>query len=315
MTSLNELEFVDLIIGKDFKEIKGLKGEGDFISVLPDEYHDEADFLKKKCEDFFIENKRTEFSITHENRLYRITVITNEISGQTYIIRQTPKQTKKFNEIPFSTPLKKSIELPNATGLVLIAGEMGSGKTTTAAATMEYRVECSGCLGVAIEDPNETLLEGKHGTGRIFMLEVSGEETYSTAIKKAYRSGAQAFFLGEIRDSATATEVLRASLTMFVVSTIHASSVFDALERYVTFCEEINPGAAATIANTLYIIAFQRMRHNMRQSVIHSRTVEIIGYNIKKLKNNSSVVSKIKNKNFKSLSDDFNSVSADDYEL
>lgn len=306
MSLLRDIDFIDLLLGKDYREIKGLKGEVNYISSLPTDFNDDADALKQKCHIFFTTKRRTEFSIFHDDRLYRITVIANDISGETYVIRQTPIKARSIKEIAFSTPMIQSIERKGATGLMLIAGGLGSGKTTTAAASFSHHLDVMGCLGVSIEDPIETLLEGRHGTGRCFQLEVSGDETYTSAVKKAYRMGVSAFLLSEIRDAVTANEVLRASLSMFVVSTIHASSIIDAIERYVHFCEESNPMASSTIAHTLYIIAHQKMNHNMRENKIFNRSVEIIGYNLKNCVNASAISSKIKSRQFKSLSDDLN---------
>lgn len=304
MQLINDIDFIDLIIGKDYLEVKGMTGQRDYISILPSEYHEDAHMLKNECMAIYERDGRTEFSMFHERRLYRITVIANDISGLTFVVRQTPIKPRPFGDIPLTTPIKQSVERPDATGLVLIAGEMGSGKTTSAAAMLSHRLHCVGCLGVSIEDPIETLLEGRHGNGRCFQLEVNGTETYGSAIKKAYRMGSSAFLLGEIRDAATANEVLRASLSMFVVSTIHASNILDAIERYITFCEEINPMAAATIANTLYIIAFQKMSHNIRDGKIHSRRVELTAFNLKNAVNAHTISGKIKTRSLNSLKDD-----------
>ncbi|EDC2614151.1 GspE family protein [Citrobacter sp. Cpo142] len=304
MPFLNDINFIDLILGRDFREVKGMTGQGSFISALPSLYNEDADALKNECMAIHQGGGRTEFSLFYRERLYRVTVIANDISGLTFVIRQTPLKPRALNEVPFTTPIITSIERPNATGLMLIAGEMGSGKTTTAAAVLSRRLQCTGHLGVSIEDPIETLSEGRHGSGRCFQLEVSGEETYTSAIKKAYRMGASVFLLGEIRDSVTANEVLRASLSMFVISTIHASNILDAIERYITFCEEVNPMAASTVANTLYIIAYQKMSHNLRDGKIHSRRVELTAFNLKNAKNSSAIAAKIKSRSFRALNDD-----------
>lgn len=301
---LNDINFIDLILGRDFREVKGMTGQDSYISVLPDVYYDDADILRNECMSIYRESGRTEFSVFYRTRLYRVTVIVNEISGLTFVIRQTPIQPRSLNDIPFTTPIITSIERPNATGLMLIAGEMGSGKTTTAAAVLSRRLQCTGCLGVSIEDPIETLSEGRHGNGRCFQLEVSGGETYSSAIKKAYRMGASVFLLGEIRDAVTANEVLRASLSMFVISTIHASNILDGIERYITFCEEVNPMAASTVANTLYIVSYQKMNHNIRDGKIHSRRIELTAFNLKNAKTATAISGKIKTRSFRSLNDD-----------
>lgn len=306
MNKLNDLDFIDLILGSDFSEIKGLRGATSFLSELPREYLEDALNLRDECSKVFNETDKTEFPLRYENRVYRITVLSNAFDGVSFVIRQTPEHIVDFTDIPLTTDLRQSIELNGATGLCLIAGEMGCGKTTTAAAILKRRIETTGGLGVSIEDPIETLLNGRHGAGRCMQMEVGQHESYSSATKKAWRTGASCLLLGEIRDSQTAHEVLKASLTMFVVSTIHASSIFDAIERYVMFCEEVNHNAKHNIANTLYIIAHQTMSSSFRNNEIVGRNIDISGYNLVHHTQRDSIRSKIIQGSFKALADDFN---------
>lgn len=308
MDTLKELIFIDLIMGSDFAEIKGLQGASSFLSELPGTYMQDAQTLKGECDKIYKESGKTEFSLRYDNRVYRITVLSSVFDGLSFVIRQTPEFIVDFSDISFTTDLRRSIELKGATGLCLIAGEMGCGKTTTAAAVLKRRIETTGSLGVSIEDPIETLLNGRHGAGRCMQMEVGQHESYSSATKKAWRTGASCLLLGEIRDSHTAHEVLKASLTMFVVSTIHASSVFDAIERYVMFCEEVNPNAKQNIANTLFIIAHQKMDSVVRNGQIIGRNVDISGYNLVHCAQSNSIKSKIVQGNYNALADEFSNM-------
>ncbi|HCA7081262.1 TPA: Flp pilus assembly complex ATPase component TadA [Citrobacter sedlakii] len=309
MDTLKDLSFIDLIMGAGFSEIKGLQGASSFLSELPNRYKNDAQTLKDECEKIFKESGKTEFSLKYDNRVYRITVLSSVFDGLSFVIRQTPEHIVDFSEISFSTDLRRSIELKGATGLCLIAGEMGCGKTTTAASVLKRRIETTGGLGVSIEDPIETLLNGRHGAGRCMQMEVGQYESYSSATKKAWRTGASCLLLGEIRDSHTAHEVLKASLTMFVVSTIHASSVFDAIERYVMFCEEINQNAKQNIANTLFIIAHQTMSSVVRNGEIIGRNIDISGYNLVHCTQSNSIKAKITQGNYNALADEFSGMS------
>lgn len=277
-TALKDADFIDLYLGEDYAEIKGLVGGSSFLTPVSEALVADVRKLQALCENRYQETGRNEFSCFYDGRLYRAT-LSHDLFGHTgMVLRQTPRAIPNFVDIPFSTPLRKSVELPGATGLFLIAGEMGAGKTTTAATVLSHRLSMTGSLGVAIEDPAETLLQGRHGNGRCIQLEVQEGEGYASATRKAYRMGASAFLLGEIRDSATAHEVLKASLSMFVISTIHAASVTEALERYVMFCEEVSPSAKANIANTLYVLAHQTMRFN---TTGNKRQIDVTGFNLR----------------------------------
>ncbi|MBP2157392.1 ATPase, T2SS/T4P/T4SS family [Erwinia rhapontici] len=305
---LKEADFVDLYLGRDYAEIKGLVGESSLLVPVPDNLKPDTEKLRTSATDEHNRTGRYEFSLFYDERLYRITVTADLFGDTNLVIRQTPPEIRAFNTVPLSTPLRTSVVFPGATGLFLIAGEMGSGKTTTAAAVLRERVAVTGSLSVSIEDPAETLLQGRHGAGRCMQLEVKENETYASATKKAYRMGASSFLLGEIRDAATAHEVLKASLSMFVVSTIHASSLTEALERYVMFCEEISTAAKANIASTLYVLVHQRMRVNPNDN---TRQVEITGFNLKNTPSAPTIRAKIAGGNFHALTDDFSSISYD----
>jgi len=302
-TALSEVDFIDLYLGEDYAELKGLVGTSRFLVPVPDSLTSDVDQLRALCVRRQKETGRNEFSCFYGGRLYRATVSQDLLGRTDLVLRQTPASIPAFEDIPLSTPLRKSIELPGATGLVLIAGEMGSGKTTTAAAILRHRIAVTGSLGVSIEDPAETLLQGRHGNGRCIQLEVMESEGYASATRKSYRMGASAFLLGEIRDGATAHEVLKASLSMFVISTIHASSVTEALERYVMFCEEISPAAKANIASTLYVLTHQKMRVN---PVNNQRQVDISGFNLRHINTTATIRAKIAAGQF-NLQDQFSS--------
>lgn len=305
--TLREADFIDLYIGDSYAEIKGMVGATSFLVPVPERLVADVGRLREECLKQHHETGRNEFSRFYDNRLYRAT-ISHDLMGRTdLVLRQTPQRIRPFNEVPLSTPLRRSVEQPGAAGLFLIAGKMASGKTTTAASVLQHRIITTGDLGVAIEDPAETMLQGKHGEGRCIQLEVKENEGYASATRKAYRMGASAFLLGEIRDGATAHEVLKASLSMFVVSTIHAASITEALERYVMFCEEISPAARSNIASTLYVLAHQTMRVNQETNQRH---VDIAGFNLRYTPAAPTIRSKIAAGQF-NLDDQFSSISYD----
>lgn len=307
MHRLKDNDFIDLYVGEDYSEIKGLTGAEKILISVPEYLKEDCKILTDKCLAYYSDSGRTEFSLLHDIRLYRVTVTSDLFGGVNFVIRQTPDGVRNLKDIQLSTKLRTSIDQRNATGLVLIAGAMGSGKTTTAAAILKRRIEVTGDLGVSIEDPAETLLKGRHGEGRCMQLEVSGNETYASATKKAFRMGASSFLLGEIRDGETAHEVLKASLSMFVVSTIHASSIQEAIERYVMFCEELNPGAKANVANTLYIVAHQVMTTIFRDDKVLSRNVDITGFDLRNSESSETIKAKISAGSYSALSDDLRS--------
>src|SRR3546814_18377080 len=98
-------------------------------------------------------------------------------------------------------------------GLVLIAGETGADKTSTAAALMYSRLIKHGGIAVAIEDPPEINMHGQHGHGWCEQVPASRfTGGYREHLIGSLRDNPDMILLGEIRDEATANEVVNASI-------------------------------------------------------------------------------------------------------
>lgn len=114
-------------------------------------------------------------------------------------------------------------------GMLLLTGPAGSGKTTTIYALLEMiRQTTEGLSIVALEDPIERDLSG------ITQIQVTpfGELTYERALRSMLRQDPQVLALGEIRDAATASVAVQAALSGHrLLSTLHAASPAGAVVR------------------------------------------------------------------------------------
>jgi type II secretory ATPase GspE/PulE/Tfp pilus assembly ATPase PilB-like protein len=116
-------------------------------------------------------------------------------------------------------------------GMLIVTGPAGSGKTTTIYALLRHIVQTSPGLSiVALEDPVEHDLPG------ITQIEVSpfGQLTYERALRSILRQDPQVLMLGEIRDAATATIALQAALSGHrLICTFHAATAAGAIARLI----------------------------------------------------------------------------------
>ena len=114
-------------------------------------------------------------------------------------------------------------------GMLVIIGPAGSGKTTTIYAMLQHLSEARpGESIVSLEDPIERAIRG------VTQIEVSpfGELNYETALKSILRQDPQILAIGEIRDGATASLAIQAALTGHrLLCTLHAGSPTGALRR------------------------------------------------------------------------------------
>jgi len=107
-------------------------------------------------------------------------------------------------------------------GMVLVTGPAGSGKTTTIYALLQYVAHTfPGLSIVSLEDPVERDIPG------VTQIEVSpfGQLTYERALRSMLRQDPQVLMLGEIRDADTASLAAQAALSGHrLICTLHASS-------------------------------------------------------------------------------------------
>ena len=146
-----------------------------------------------------------------------------------------------YRLVPGEVPSLDALGLPAsaaalaglASGLVLTAGPVGSGKTTTMAAIVDRINRTRAVHVVTIEDPVEVV----HGNRRALITQRQvGSDTASfhDALRSVLRSDPDVVMIGEIRDRDTVDAALRVSETgHLALATIHARSALHALTRIV----------------------------------------------------------------------------------
>lgn len=124
------------------------------------------------------------------------------------------------------------VALSQTSGMLLIAGPAGSGKTTTAYACLREILssDASPRHIVSVEDPVEVLIEG---VSQSEVEEPAGFDLTS-GLRSLVRQDPDVIFVGEIRDPATASIALQAALTgQLVITTFHAPDTATALSRLI----------------------------------------------------------------------------------
>lgn len=118
-------------------------------------------------------------------------------------------------------------------GLVLVAGAAGTGKSTTLACMVDYINQMRGCHIITMEDPIEYIHRHKKAivTQREISIDTSG---YPEALRSALRESPDVILLGEMRDYETISAALTAAEAgVLVLSTVHTNSAADAISRIV----------------------------------------------------------------------------------
>jgi type IV pilus assembly protein PilB len=114
-----------------------------------------------------------------------------------------------------------------ASGFVVVCGPTGSGKTTTAYASIAER-NVEGQHVCSVEDPVELRLDGVAQV----QVNVRAGLTFPTALRSLLRQDPNAILIGELRDADTAGVASAAALSgQLVFTTLHSGSAPGAVDR------------------------------------------------------------------------------------
>jgi type II secretory ATPase GspE/PulE/Tfp pilus assembly ATPase PilB-like protein len=167
------------------------------------------------------------------------------VTGEKIVLRLfNPAAAKGVAELDFPVEAVAQLDhfLRQPSGMMLLTGPAGSGKTTTIYACLRALAEPGGRHIITIEDPVEQIVPG------VMQTEVSEARglDFAKAARHLLRQDPQAFVIGEIRDEETANIAVRAALTgHLVISTLHAGSCQGVLERLLVLCADRSAIAAA----------------------------------------------------------------------
>lgn len=143
-------------------------------------------------------------------------------------------------------------------GLVIICGATGSGKSTSLAGILQAWAEQEPVHIMTFEDPIEYIIPSKQAL--VHQCELGKDiGSYVEGLRSALRADPDIVMVGEIRDVETAKATLAMAETGHLVfTTMHASSATDAIQRLVSFFEpEARDQIRQQIANSLEMVLYQ----------------------------------------------------------
>ncbi|MDE1919223.1 MAG: type II/IV secretion system protein [Patescibacteria group bacterium] len=140
--------------------------------------------------------------------------------------------------------------LKQTTGIILISGPTGSGKTTTLYTMLDILNQPDVNIST-VEDPIEYQMK------RVNQTQVNPQIgfTFANGLRSLVRQDPDIIMVGEIRDSETASLAINAALTgHLVLSTIHTNSAAGAIPRLIDMGVE-----PFLLASTIRVIVGQRL--------------------------------------------------------
>jgi general secretion pathway protein E len=174
--------------------------------------------------------------------------------GERVVLRLLDKQRGVISlaDIGFAPADVRTMErlLTRTSGIILVTGPTGSGKTTTLYAALS-RINSPEKNIITIEDPIEYQLKG---VGQI-QVNPKIDLTFANGLRSILRQDPDIIMVGEIRDSETAEIAMQASLTgHLVLSTLHTNDAATAVTRLTDMGVE-----PFMVASTLSAVLAQRL--------------------------------------------------------
>ncbi|MFA6197481.1 MAG: PilT/PilU family type 4a pilus ATPase [Sulfurimonas sp.] len=195
-----------------------------------------------------------------------------------------------FRVIPMKTPTFEDYNLPEVlrsfttkkSGIVLVTGATGSGKSTTLASIINEINKTQRKHIITIEDP----IEFVHKDNKCIINQRSvGQDTlsFSAALKSALREDPDIILVGEMRDKESISLALHAADTGHLVfSTLHTIDAKETINRIISqFPPDEQNRVRASFSGVLQGIVSQRLvktieggRRAAMEVLVHNATIE-----------------------------------------
>jgi twitching motility protein PilT len=246
-----------------------LRVDGSLID-LPAAPLSEAE-LRAACEPFLDASQRqhldvagsVDFAVVHagdqhgDGRRFRANLFRHE-RGLALALRSIWTEVPTLEQLHLPDSLSELTR--HRTGLVLVAGATGAGKSTTLSALLEQVNRTRACHIVTLEDPIEYLYPRRRAV--VHQREVGRHvDSFASGLRAALRENPDIILLGEMRDPETIRLALTAAETgHLVLSTLHSGSAVMAIERIVdVFSESEKLLVRAQLAGVLRQVVAQQL--------------------------------------------------------
>jgi twitching motility protein PilT len=181
-----------------------------------------------------------------------------KMTGLAAVFRMIPTRVLSLDELRCPPSLRKLAD--RRSGLVLVTGPTGSGKSTTLAAMIHHINETRACHILTIEDPIEFVHAPRKA--QVTHREIGTHaSSYVQAIHSAGREDPDVILIGELRTNETMKLALQlASFGVLVFATVHTNSAAATIDRIVNaFAADEQPQIRGMLGDSLAGIVAQQL--------------------------------------------------------
>lgn len=228
-----------------------LRIDGDLVPISNQKIID-AKTAQKLIFSLMDEKQKESFNETHDldfafqlsdGTAFRVNVY-HQLNGISGVFRLIPQRIPLLEEIGLPEHIKDLLNL--SSGLILVTGPTGCGKSTTLASMINYINTTKACHIITVEDPIEFFYKNKKcliDQRQVFRDTLS----FDAALRASLREAPDVILVGEMRDLETIRLALTAAETgHLVMATLHTSSAPHAISRIV---DVFPPGEKNIIRN------------------------------------------------------------------
>jgi Tfp pilus assembly pilus retraction ATPase PilT len=168
--------------------------------------------------------------------------VSPDINGQSLVLRVQPRRLPNLDELDVPVKELQSM-IQMRSGLVLVCGPTGGGKSTTIVGMLKFYAEIEDAHIISLEDPVEYILEipGAVITQKWVGFHVEDTET---GIIKALREKADAIYIGELRDVGAVRAAARAAQSgHLVIASTHHTEAAQVVEYLVRMTPDVGEQA------------------------------------------------------------------------
>ncbi len=240
------------------------------FALRPDQYLGLINVIKIKANLDITEHRVPQggrFSAAAGGKSFDLRIQTQpSLHGEHVVIRLLPKKVDllDIDQLGLPPEIAKTYRrlLDSPSGLILVVGPTGSGKSTTLYAGINALARDTTRKVITVEDPIESSIENIQQT----RVRPDLGFGFANAMRAFVREDPDVILVGEIRDTETALEALRASQTGHVVlSTLHCNDTVDGVQRLFDLGMHQN-----SIAGELLAVFAQRLARRICPSCRHS---------------------------------------------